>query len=174
MGSAIITSVAISILLNDGRLRVRDVQNGLIAGAIVGGSASYFITNPVYALICGVAGAIFQPIFENMLEINLYKRLGLYCTYPPAVFGLQSLLSAIFTAIYAARVNSGSTNSIVYTEKQISAGKIFASYFISAGIGFVTGLVIGLICKLIRPSGLVLNINDKDLWVIRDNLKYPV
>lgn len=122
MGSAIVTSIAISIFLNNGTLRVRDVQNGLIAGGVVGGSASYFITSPVYALICGVAGATFQPIFENLLERNFYKRVGLYCTYPPAVFGLQSFLSAIFTAIYAARVNSGTTNSIVYTGKQISSG----------------------------------------------------
>lgn len=88
MGSAIVTSIAISIFLNNGTLRVRDVQNGLIAGGVVGGSASYFITSPVYALICGVAGATFQPIFENLLERNFYKRVGLYCTYPPASFWL--------------------------------------------------------------------------------------
>lgn len=42
---------------------IRNIQNSLLAGAVVGGSASYFITNPSYSIVCGLTAALFQPVF---------------------------------------------------------------------------------------------------------------
>ena len=63
MGASITTSLSLSLFVNNGTLNIRDIQNGLIAGAVVGGTTSYFITNYAFSLLCGVAAAIFQPIF---------------------------------------------------------------------------------------------------------------
>jgi len=65
MGSAVITSISCFSFKYglEGGLRVKDILNGVIAGGIVCGSASYYITTPVLALICGSAAAIVQFIF---------------------------------------------------------------------------------------------------------------
>ncbi len=105
MGAAIVVTLAINTLINGNNIKIRDIQNGLIAGAVAGGTAGYFITNLAFAILCGFTAGISQPIFEQILEKILYKKLGFFCTYPPGVFGLQSLLGAIFTALYAWKVN---------------------------------------------------------------------
>jgi hypothetical protein len=38
-------------------------MNGVIAGGVICGTASFYITTPVLALICGAAGAFIQFIF---------------------------------------------------------------------------------------------------------------
>jgi hypothetical protein len=63
MGAGIVTSVAISLLASGKLIRIRDVQNGLLAGMVVGGTASYYITNPAFAICCGFFGAIVQYFF---------------------------------------------------------------------------------------------------------------
>lgn len=67
MGASLTTTIVIDMVINEDLLRIRNIQNGLIAGAVVGGSASYYITNPVYAIICGFAAAFFQPAFDAFL-----------------------------------------------------------------------------------------------------------
>lgn len=43
------------------------MMNGVIAGGVVCGSASYYITNPALALICGAAGSFVQFIMEHVI-----------------------------------------------------------------------------------------------------------
>lgn len=116
MGASITTSISLSIFVNNGSLHVRDVQNGLIAGAVVGGTTSYFLTNAAFSILCGFTAAFFQPVFEHFLEKLMRKKVGFLCTYSPSVFGLQSFISGIFTVIFCARVNSGSKDNFTYTQ----------------------------------------------------------
>lgn len=161
MGGSITTTLPFSIFVNDGVLNIRDIQNGLIAGAVVGGTTSYFITNSSFSILCGVAAAIFQPIFQHFLEKKLSKCAGFISTYSWSVFGLQSFLSAIFTVIFCARVNSGTTDGLIFSQPSISIASIIASFFVSIAIGFFTGLFTGLICKLVRPVGCWLVLHDR-------------
>ena len=62
MGAALTTSFAMSFLIHNS-VNPRDIQNGLLAGAIVGGSASFYITNVAFSILCGIIAAILQPIF---------------------------------------------------------------------------------------------------------------
>ena len=62
MSSAITTGIAFSSFSN-GYLRIRDIQNCLIAGIVVGGSASYYVTNPGFSILMGGVAAILQMGF---------------------------------------------------------------------------------------------------------------
>lgn len=41
-------------------------MHGPIAGAIVVGASSLYIVNPLYAMIAGVAGGVFQTAIQNI------------------------------------------------------------------------------------------------------------
>jgi O-antigen ligase len=66
MGAAVLASFCVSALIN-GEVIVRDVLHAPIAGGIVVGSASLFITNPVYALVAGFAGGAVQSLIQNII-----------------------------------------------------------------------------------------------------------
>jgi hypothetical protein len=50
-------------MLINAKANIREIQNSLLAGAVVGGSASYFITNPSYSVVCGITAALLQSVF---------------------------------------------------------------------------------------------------------------
>jgi len=66
MSSSFITNITIC-LLHRGRLNLRDIQNGLLAGLVVVGSSSYYITNLGLAVVCGFAAGILYPLFYNLI-----------------------------------------------------------------------------------------------------------
>ncbi len=63
MGAAVLGSFCVSTLIH-GRIVMRDIIHGPIAGGIVVGSSSLFITNPVYALVAGFAAGVTQTIIQ--------------------------------------------------------------------------------------------------------------
>jgi len=67
MGAAIIGSIIVSCLIN-GYLISRDIIHAPIAGGIIAGSASFYITNPVYALVVGFMGGVIQAAIQNLVE----------------------------------------------------------------------------------------------------------
>jgi hypothetical protein len=71
MGSAIITSIAVSMFVNgDNKIngvRVKDVLNAQIAGGIICGAASFYITTPYLGLITGVVAGVTQYFFDNFI-----------------------------------------------------------------------------------------------------------
>jgi uncharacterized integral membrane protein len=64
MGAAVVGSVIVSCLIN-GHLIIRDLIHSPIAGGIIAGSASFFITSPVYALVVGFMGGATQAFIQN-------------------------------------------------------------------------------------------------------------
>lgn len=67
MGAALIGSLITSLIFN-GKLNPRDLIHGPIAGGVITGSASFFITNPVYALVVGFTGGVVQALLQNSIE----------------------------------------------------------------------------------------------------------
>ena len=114
MGAAAVTGVAMSALIH-GYLKLRDLQQALIAGMVVGGSASYFITNPAYSLACGVTAGLLQPIFELCIERPIYRKVGLLCTYSPSVFALQSFVSCVYMALLSVKSRSNPNQGFTFT-----------------------------------------------------------
>jgi positive regulator of sigma E activity len=64
MGAGVIGSVIVSCIIN-GHLIIRDLIHSPLAGGIIAGSASFFITNPVYALVVGFTGGATQAFIQN-------------------------------------------------------------------------------------------------------------
>jgi hypothetical protein len=117
---------------------------------VVGGTASYYITNPAFSIICGFSGGLLQTLFDNFLEKKIYNKFGIICSFPPFVFAFQSIIGGIFTSIYCKRVNDGLSNDIFYTINATTPRLVFAVCFISAGIGLITGIVVGLLSYLLN------------------------
>ena len=152
------TGTAFSMLVH-GYLRARDVQNALIAGMVMGGSASYFLPNPGYSILLGALGAIFHKTFEMIVEKPFYRRLGVSCTYPPFMFALQSILCCAISSIFSDSNSNSQRDNLTYSTL-IEVKNIFAMCFVSVGIGFGTGLVIGLIIFVLRGDDVWIRLND--------------
>lgn len=65
MGAGVIGGITFSLIYN-GELIIRDAIHGVIAGAIVTGASSLYLTNPGYALITGGVGGFTQSIIQNI------------------------------------------------------------------------------------------------------------
>lgn len=66
MAAAIMGAVITSCLIN-GYLIARDIIHAPIAGAIISGSSTFFITNNFESLIAGFLGGMIQTILQNRL-----------------------------------------------------------------------------------------------------------
>jgi hypothetical protein len=123
MSTAIITSVAIGMLIygdNMKSLRIKDILNGLIAGGIVNGAASFYITTPFLAIVIAVTSTVLQYIFDNFVEKRLYNRFGLLSTHSFTVFCLQGLVGAIFAAGYNSKISdSNPSNGFSYVSSTL-------------------------------------------------------
>ena len=166
MGSAIVVGSAVSVL-SHGFVVVREVQDALVAGVVVGGSASYVITNPLFSVICGFTAAVLQPLFELVVEKPLSKRLGLISTYSTIPFAFQSIVGGILMSILTIRTRMTVNDGFAFSS-ETSSGEIFSMTFISAGIGLGTGLIIGLVAWVTRPRNMDLELNDREFWAEND------
>ncbi len=64
--AATITSFIASAIFNNGLL-IRDIIYGPIAGGVAASTASYWIVNPVYAIIIGIVSAFVQVAVMNLV-----------------------------------------------------------------------------------------------------------
>ena len=168
MSSAITSGIAFSCFTN-GYLRIRDVQNSLIAGIVVGGSSSYYVTNPGFSILMGGVGAILQILFEYLIEKPLFVNFGVHCTYPSSMFSLQSLVCFLMSALFSDWTDV-LRDGFTYTTLQ-STANIVAVCFISMGIGFATGVVCGIIFIFILPDDPPINFDDEEFWNKDDGIR---
>jgi len=64
--AASITSFLVSPLFNNGIL-IRDIVYGPLAGGVASSTASFWIYNPVYAIVIGVVSALLQVVVMNVV-----------------------------------------------------------------------------------------------------------
>jgi hypothetical protein len=70
MGTAILTSIAVALLIHGDKItsiRLKDMLNAQIAGGIIIGAASFYTTTPYLGLIAGVIAGFTQYFFDNVL-----------------------------------------------------------------------------------------------------------
>lgn len=84
--------------LINGIIIFRDLIHGVIAGAIVVGASSLFISNPIYAIVAGMTGGIIQTIIQNVLERRAAKNRIIISTVSWSLFGIQGLIGAAFAS----------------------------------------------------------------------------
>lgn len=66
MGASVCLSFAGSTLVH-GKPIARDIINGVVAGGVASASGTYFMTNPVWAMILGSASGILQTIGQTII-----------------------------------------------------------------------------------------------------------
>lgn len=96
---AIMTSAFIN-----GFLVARDAIHGPIAGAIVVGASSLYITNPIYAFIAGISAGIIQALIQNLIEKRASQKRWIISTVSWSLFGIQGIIGAGFAAGWKAIV----------------------------------------------------------------------
>jgi hypothetical protein len=69
MGSSLMASICVSIMVNGDNsktIRVKDILNAIVAGGIISGAASFYITSPFLAIIAGSISGSTQYLFDNI------------------------------------------------------------------------------------------------------------
>lgn len=97
MGSGLIGAMFISLLIN-GTLILRDALHGPIAGAIVVGASSLYITNPTFAFVAGASGGIIQSLIQNLVEKPAARKRMIVSTVSWTLFGFEGIVGAGFAA----------------------------------------------------------------------------
>jgi hypothetical protein len=119
MGSAIVTSIALAMLIHgdntENNVRITDILNAQIAGGIVSGAASYYMTTPYLGIITGVTGGACQYFFDNYIEKKIYKKWGIVSTYSFSLFCFQSLIGSIFAFIYDWSSHNNGSSDFIFT-----------------------------------------------------------
>ena len=82
----------------NGIIIFRDLIHGIIAGAIVVGASSLYISNPIYAIVAGVTGGIIQTLIQNVMERSAAKKRLIISTVSWSLFGIQGLIGAGFAS----------------------------------------------------------------------------
>lgn len=65
MGASTLGGMCFSTFIN-GKPIIRDATHSVVAGGIVVGAASFFITNPVYAVVAGFSAGSIQALIQNI------------------------------------------------------------------------------------------------------------
>lgn len=109
MGASIVGALCISILINTD-LVIRDIVYAPIAGGIVVGSASFFISNPVYSIAAGLTAGIVQALIQNCIEKPHLQTKSVISTISWSLFGIQGILGGAFASGYQQIILSNSNN----------------------------------------------------------------
>lgn len=149
MGSSLIGACILSLLIN-GTIAARDIIYAPVAGAIVVGSSSLFIINPVYSLVAGFSGGFTQSFIHNLLENKWIKHKSIISTISWSLFGIQGMIGGVFATGYKYIID-GSKDGIIYNQSTINYNPGFQLLIatISAGIGLGFGLLAGIIIYFI-------------------------
>lgn len=107
LGAATLTSFSISALIN-GKLQIRDIIYGPVAGGIAVATASVYIVEPVYAFAIGSFGALVQVFIMNLIEKRVANHNNIFSTVSFSLFGVMGILGACFAAMCNAIVRGNS------------------------------------------------------------------
>lgn len=118
MAASVLGSYSISSIIN-GTVIVRDLIHAPIAGGIVVGAASIFITNPVYSFVAGFTAGMVQAIIQNAIESPAMKKSAVLSTISWSLFGIQGILGGAFASGYKLILNYN-TNGFVYSSASLN------------------------------------------------------
>jgi hypothetical protein len=151
----------------------RDLIHAPIAGGIVVGAASFFITNPAYAIVAGFTAGVVQTVIQNVIEWRHTKTKGVVSTISWSLFGIQGILGAVFATGYRNILNYNS-NGFVYSSASLNynPGYELVIALISAGMGLVFGGMIGLLLLLVTGHTIFDHFVDRTYWMNDDGITF--
>lgn len=127
---------------------VRHLVYGPIAGAVIGGASSYYTSNPVYAIVVGVAGGMLQTIFMSIQQylVNT-KGYRPITTVSFTLFAIQGFIGSAFAVCWKQIIESNS-NGLPYTPLGVDSAPLILYGLVCAGIGAAFGFAIGFLIYL--------------------------
>jgi hypothetical protein len=172
MGAAVLGALCLSSLIN-GFVIVRDVVHAPIAGGIVVGSASTFITNPVYVLVAGFTAGLVQAFIQNLIERKWMKTKSVVSTISWSLFGVSGLVGAAFAAGYQKIILSHS-NGFTYRAGTVDSNPGYQMLIavISAGIGLGFGVISAIFVNIFSSQKSNEQFTDRTYWSSDDGLTY--
>jgi hypothetical protein len=172
IASSAIVNIGFSFFLNF-KVMPRDVVYGSVAGAIAVSSASYYVTNPVFAMIVGSVAGIIQAI-GNYFEKKYCRNGKIVNTISFVLFGIQGIVGSAWTAIWNAMVRTRNDGLPYNADFMVSSAKEFASAWISTGLGIGFGLATGAIVMLMARHERADHFDDYTYWEKDDGIRYPL
>jgi hypothetical protein len=173
MGSALGAALIFTCLIN-GYIIARDLIHAPIAGAIIGGTSSFFTINPGESIIIGFVGGALQTIIQNLIEKSNSRKSGIVSTVSWSLFGIQGLLGAVAAVVFDDILKRGTKNGLNYNAQTSDKNPIFLLIMalISAGIGLGTGVVSGIFACCFSSSNFANHFHDKNYWYNSDGIAY--
>lgn len=172
MGASVLGAICLSSFIN-GFVIVRDVVHSPIAGGIVVGSASTFITNPVYVLVAGFTAGVVQTIIQNVIEKKWMSTKPVVSTISWSLFGCSGLVGAAFAAGYQKIILTHS-NGFTYRSGTVDSNPGYQMLIavISAGIGLGFGLISAIFVNCFSSQKSNEQFTDRTYWISDDGLTY--
>lgn len=112
LAAATFTSFAMSALIN-GKLQIRDIVYGPVAGGIATATASVYIVEPVWALLAGTVAGIIQVAGMNLIEAKWARNRNIVHSTSFILFGVQGILGSVWAAMNNAIIH-GNSESFTY------------------------------------------------------------
>lgn len=169
VAASTLSSVMVSVLFNR-NIGPKDLIYGSVAGIVISSTASYYITNPVYAILIGFLGGVIQTIFNNTVEKNFAQSRTIFNTYSFTLFGLQSFLGCCFAAAWNA-VSLGDSDNFSYSF-DTEAVYEFVTGLISIPMGLGFGILAGIFVMLVSAHFREDHFTDGTYWLKDDGIRY--
>ncbi|KAL6075525.1 Ammonium transporter Rh type A [Balamuthia mandrillaris] len=165
--------------LRGGKFFMADVQNGVLAGGIIVGSATTVVVSPGGAMVVGAVGGIATVVANAYLTPVLERKGIVDVAGVHNLHGIPGLLGALGGIASSAIVGDddliyGQPTTNVLPEGEDQPGYQTAGLFISLGIGLGGGFIVGLFVFFINRvveklrSSLVLKtfFSDEAGWFV--------
>ena len=175
LAASTVAAIMMSLCFNGGRIGIRDLIYGSLAGGISSASASYYITNPVYGILFGFLSVVIQVIMLNAVEKKVANNSRIINTYTFTLFGVQGFLGSVFAAAWQA-VAIGYANDFQYnfdeTNEPAVYGFVGGLISLSMGIGF--GLLAGILVLCVGGHRRRDHFTDETYWLATDGIRYVI
>lgn len=168
--SATVTSFVLSALINQG-IMIRDIIYGPVAGGVASATASYWVTNPVYAIVIGVVAALVQVVVMNVVEKKFAREKSIFNTFSFTLFGIQGLIGSIFAAIWQAGIRSQSYEFIYNIDDNNNQIFSWIISLISAPMGLLFGVGAGVLVMAVGTHRREDHFDDYTYWVNDDGIR---
>jgi hypothetical protein len=173
MGASVVGAYSVSSIIN-GTAIARDLIHAPIAGGIVVGAASVFVTNPVYSFVAGFTAGALQSIIQNTIEAPAMRKTSVLSTISWSLFGIQGIVGGVFATGYR-KILDYNSNGFTYAASSINfnPGYELAMAAISAGIGLGFGIIVGLLILLTTGQTTSDHFIDRPHWINDDGISFP-
>lgn len=173
MGAALIGAIGTSLVIN-GALVPRDIITAPVAGAIIAGSSTFFITQNAYSIVVGFVGGVIQVLIQNYVEKPNARDGPILSTFSWSLFGIQGFLGGIFATGYRDILNHN-TNGTVFSAASLNynPGYELLIAIISVGMGLGFGAIAGALISIVSGQTSEGHFEDGEYWLNSDCISYP-